>query len=676
LKKKTSICTFKDKVRFFKKLTDYLFPHRKEKITLSFKESFSLIKVYAFGKIKPQFKAVLMVSFFLAAVQYFVLGTPLKNALSIVICVGAAILGLSFFLEGLFLGIMPLGEQCGMRLPSKIGAAGVTVFSIVVGITATLAEPAVAVLQQQGSVIPAWDAPLLYLLLNRGTSWLVAAIAVGVGLAVVLGVYRFMFGWAFKPPVFIIIPSIVIVSCIFDENPILRPLVNLAWDTGGAATGAVTVPIILALGLGVVKIGGKNSNASGLGLVTLASALPVASVLFLAAILAPKVPSPGDTASFFSTEIEQRTKAIYVAGSGEELYNMAARAVYSGDLSFEDFTVCFPEQLAGGNRNVETPSLFSQKAFFEYAKSALFSVLPLALALIIAIGLVARDRIFNADIVVLGILFATLGMFALTLGMTGGITVLSSQMGSSLKQTYTESLYENKTVIVRGVDSNSLITVPGENGPDTYIWVQGRNAPTLEKFVPQRLNGDRYTHIPVKDAMSSRLGMIGAYLVILAIVFFLGFFAIFAEPGLAVTAVTVEEMTTGTFRRSKLIMIAAMGVGGGMVIGFARVLFSNMLPSGGIHLSWILAPCYALALLLTVFAPEDFSSIAWDVAGIATGPITVPIIITTGLGLGRDSLRADGAFGIVATASVFPIIVILISGIIDKARSKRILNHT
>ena len=660
-------------MNIFAKIRDALFPHRKDKVILSFKESFSLIKVYTLNKVKPQFKAVLMVSVFLAAVQYFVLGMPLKNALSTVICVGAAILGLSFFLEGLFLGIMPLGEQCGMRLPSKIGVAGVTVFSIIVGITATLAEPAVAVLQQQGSVIPAWNAPLLYLLLNRGTSWLVAAIAVGVGLSVVLGIYRFMFGWAFKPPVFIIIPAILVVSCIFDENPILRPVVNLAWDTGGAATGAVTVPIILALGLGVVKIGGKNSNASGLGLVTLASAIPVASVLFLAAMLGPKVPYPSDALSFFSAEPGQREKAAYVAGGENELYKIALDAVYSGDLSKEDFDICFSEQQLGETKETEALSLFAPKAFLEYAKSAILSVLPLALVLIIAIGLIARDRIFNADIVVLGIIFAALGMFALNLGMTGGITVLSSQAGNSLKQTYTETLYENKTVTVRGVDENSLITVPGEDGPETYIWVQGKNGPTLEKFVPQRLSGDSYTHIPIKGAMSSRFGMIGAYILILVIVFFLGFFAIFAEPGLAVTAVTVEEMTTGTFKRSKLIMIAAMGVGGGMVIGFARVLFSNMLPSGGIHLSWILAPCYIFALVLTIFAPEDFSSIAWDVAGIATGPISVPIIITTGLGLGHDSLRADGAFGIVATASVFPIIVILISGIIDKAKSKRVL---
>jgi hypothetical protein len=51
-------------------------------------------------------------------------------------------------------------------------------------------------------------------------------------------------------------------------------------------------------------------------------------------------------------------------------------------------------------------------------------------------------------------------------------------------------------------------------------------------------------------------------------------------------------------------------------------------------------------------------------------------MITTGLGLGRDSLRADGAFGIVASASVFPIIIILVSGIIDQAKSKQLLRDT
>jgi hypothetical protein len=464
-----------------------------------------------------------------------------------------------------------------------------------------------------------------------------------------------------------------VLSAIFDENPILRPVVNLAWDAGGAATGAVTVPIILSLGLGVAKTGERNSNSSGLGLVTLASALPVASVLCLAALLGNSVPMPSGAAAFFSMEEEQRTKAVYVAGSPEELLKMAEAAVESGDLSRLDFYDCFPDETIGEWQIRREEPIFSPQSLLDGLSVAVFAVVPLALALIISIVVIARDRILDAGIVILGILFASIGMFALNLGMNGGITAISSQAGRSLRHTYRETFSLRKAVMVNGVNENSFITVPGEKGAETYIWIPGEKGPTLEKFVPARLSGASYTHVPVKENMFFRFGALGAYLIILAVVFFLGFFAIFAEPALAVTAVTVEEMTTGIFKRQKLQMLAAVGVGGGMVIGFARVLFSNMLPEGGIHLSWILVPCYGLALLLTVFAPEDFCSIAWDVAGIATGPIAVPIIITSGLGLGNDSLRADGAFGIVATASVFPIIIILVSGIIAQARSKQAL---
>jgi hypothetical protein len=652
-------------------LKDLLFPRRRELIILPLNQSLPMIGAYALEKIRPQFKAVLLVSVYLAATQYFVLKSPLHNVISITVGIGAAILGLSLFLEGLFLGIMPLGEYCGMRLPAKAGAAGVAVFSIIVGITATLAEPAIAILQQQGSVIPAWDAPLLYLLLNRGTSWLVAAIAAGVGLSVVLGVFRFMFGWAFKPPVFIIIPILIAASCVFDENDILRPVVNLAWDTGGAATGAVTVPIILALGLGVSKTGGKSSNTSGLGLVTLASALPVASVLFLAALIAPKVPEPSNPGMFFSSRPDQREKAVYVAGSPEELLKMAEAAVSNGILTRAAFERFFPEAPEGNFEEDDGElSVFSPQSLIEFIKAALFAVLPLALVLIITICFITRDHIRNPDVAALGIFFATLGMFALNLGMTGGITAISSQAGDSLTHTYRETPQTEKTVVVHGVDSTSIFTVPGKAGPEQYIWISGEKGPEPQNFVPEHLEENVYTHIPIESAVFSNFGKVGGYLAALVFVFFLGFLAIFAEPALAATAVTVEEMTTGTFNRSKLVMIAAVGVGIGMAIGFARVLFSNLLPSGGIHLSWILAPSYALALLLTVFAPEDFSSIAWDVAGIATGPITVPIIITTGLGLGADSLRADGAFGIVATASVAPIITVLVSGILEKRKSR------
>jgi hypothetical protein len=386
---------------------------------------------------------------------------------------------------------------------------------------------------------------------------------------------------------------------------------------------------------------------------------------------------PSDAASFFSVEPEQREKAVYVAGSEEALIIIANEAVSMNALSSQDFALCFPQETVQGHESQNKPQVFTLESFQEYLKIALMAVVPLALVLIISIAIIARDRILNSDIIILGLLFTTVGIFTLNLGLNGGITDISSQAGRSLRHIYRENVIREKIVLLSGVDEKSFITVPGEDGPETYIWIPDESGPILEKFIPSRFIGNAYIHAPIRKDMLSRLGPAGNYIVILLVVFFLGFLAIFAEPGLAVTAVTIEEMTIGTFKRKKLIMLAALGVGGGMVFGFARILFSNILPSGGIHLSWILVPCYSLALILTIFVPDDFSSIAWDTAGIATGPIAVPIMITMGLGMGNDSLRADGAFGIVATSSVFPIIAILVSGIIDKKKSERALrsNH-
>jgi hypothetical protein len=69
--------------------------------------------------------------------------------------------------------------------------------------------------------------------------------------------------------------------CALDSN--LSSIVGLAWDCGGVTTGPVTVPLVLALGIGVASSGGKgDSSLSGFGIVTLASIFPVVAVLGLA----------------------------------------------------------------------------------------------------------------------------------------------------------------------------------------------------------------------------------------------------------------------------------------------------------------------------------------------------------------------------------------------------------
>ena len=123
-------------------------------------------------------------------------------------------------------------------------------------------------------------------------------------------------------------------------------------------------------------------------------------------------------------------------------------------------------------------------------------------------------------------------------------------------------------------------------------------------------------------------------------------------------------MTTGIYKKTTLISMVAIGVGFGMTAGFARILFN-------LPLAWILAVAYLLALILTSFSSEEFAAIAWDSAGVTTGPVTVPLVIATGLGIGRESGATGGAFGIVATASVFPILAVLISGILNRIKAKK-----
>ena len=116
----------------------------------------------------------------------------------IIIGVLVVILGLMFFLEGLMLGLMPFGETIGTKLPIKSSLPVILGFSFVLGVMATYAEPAISVLKAAGSNVKPDEAPLLYSILHEFADQLVIAIAIGVGLSVLFGVLRFLYGWSLK----------------------------------------------------------------------------------------------------------------------------------------------------------------------------------------------------------------------------------------------------------------------------------------------------------------------------------------------------------------------------------------------------------------------------------------------------------------------------------------------
>ncbi len=252
------------------------------KVKLGVKKTLNIITPYFVKKVMEQVKSVWFIIFYLILFQVLVLNLPIVYSLTISAGVGLVIFGLTFFMEGLELGLMPFGEIIGAVLPRKSKLPVIMIFSVLLGVGATLAEPAIFVLKAAGAGVKPDEAPLLYSLLNDFSNQLVACVGLGVGIAVLLGVMRFLYGWSLKV---LIIPLVLVLTGLTvwsHFNEFLVPIMGLAWDCGAVTTGPVTVPLVLALGIGVCRIvSSGSSEGGGFGVVTLASLFPIIAVFLL-----------------------------------------------------------------------------------------------------------------------------------------------------------------------------------------------------------------------------------------------------------------------------------------------------------------------------------------------------------------------------------------------------------
>ena len=154
----------------------------------------------------------------------------------------------------------------------------------------------------------------------------------------------------------------------------------------------------------------------------------------------------------------------------------------------------------------------------------------------------------------------------------------------------------------------------------------------------------------------------GGIVVLLFFSFLLGLLTTFAEPGLFAVGRKIEMVTAGEVKAKALVAAVAVGVSIGMSLGILRV---------ALHLEFIyfLIVLYSIALLLTVFSDEATVNIAWDVAGMTTGPITVPFVLSLGLHVVRAT-GGEGGFGILGISSVCPIITVLGLSTFARLKSK------
>jgi len=143
----------------------------------------------------------------------------------------------------------------------------------------------------------------------------------------------------------------------------------------------------------------------------------------------------------------------------------------------------------------------------------------------------------------------------------------------------------------------------------------------------------------------------------------LGFGATLAEPALNALGLTVENLTNGAFRKSTLMYAVSFGVGCGIAIGVSRIIYDW-------SLVWLILPGYILAIIFTWLSTEEFVNIAWDSAGVTTGPVTVPLVLAMGLGFGNAVDAMDG-FGILAMASIGPILSVMGTGLWINWKIKR-----
>ena len=145
-----------------------------------------------------------------------------------------AIIGLSLFLDGLRVAIMPLAELVGTELPKKLPLPFVLLVAGFLGILVTYAEPAIASLSPLAKLIDPVRAPYLYFVMNQQKELMVFAIGAGVGVAAILAVLMFMRGWSLKPLIFGSLAPTVALACYMQwGNPNLSPVIGLAWDCGG-----------------------------------------------------------------------------------------------------------------------------------------------------------------------------------------------------------------------------------------------------------------------------------------------------------------------------------------------------------------------------------------------------------------------------------------------------------
>lgn len=169
---------------------------------------------------------------------------------------------------------------------------------------------------------------------------------------------------------------------------------------------------------------------------------------------------------------------------------------------------------------------------------------------------------------------------------------------------------------------------------------------------------------PIGEQIAKKLILVNSNILIYLFAFLIGFATTMAEPALLAICIKASEVSSGAIKPLVLRIVVALGVAIGISLGCYRIVY-------GYSIHYFIMIGYVIVIVQTFFAPKYIIPLAYDSGGVTTSTVTVPLVAALGLGLAQNipnrSVLIDG-FGLIAFASLLPIITVLGYGIISKRR--------
>jgi len=225
------------------------------------------------GSFRDLLPIVLVLGFF----QLVVLQQPIPNFGQILLGFFLVVLGLTFFIQGLEMGLFPIGESMAYAFAKKGSVFWLLTFAFALGFGTTVAEPALIAVAAEAANVAAEGGMIesTEVAMASYADGLRYTVALSVGIAILVGVLRILKGW---PIHYLIIGGYagVVVMTFFAPQEII----GIAYDSGGVTTSTITVPLVTALGVGLASsIRGRNPMTDGFGLIAFASLTPMIFVM-------------------------------------------------------------------------------------------------------------------------------------------------------------------------------------------------------------------------------------------------------------------------------------------------------------------------------------------------------------------------------------------------------------